>query len=49
MDRVTAYEIKDDAMNTGELDYINGGMYETLRKNSLITIFQFFIYKIITF
>lgn len=26
--RVTAYTILDDALDTGELDYINGGTYE---------------------
>lgn len=25
--RVTAYTIKEDALKTGELDYINGGKY----------------------
>lgn len=27
IDSVTAYEIKDDAQETGELDYVNGGVY----------------------
>lgn len=27
---VTSYPIKDDAFKTGELDYINGGMYQII-------------------
>jgi len=30
MPRVTAYPIKDDALKTGELDYINGGILATM-------------------
>jgi hypothetical protein len=29
-DSVTAYPIKDDALETGELDYINGGLKSLL-------------------
>lgn len=34
--RVTAYSIFDDALQTGELDYINGGMNESTRPESQI-------------
>jgi hypothetical protein len=37
-DSVTAYPIKDDALQTGELDYINGGikLKQVSKKNSVI-------------
>ncbi|KAD5802549.1 hypothetical protein E3N88_13909 [Mikania micrantha] len=33
---VTAYEIKDDAQETGELDYVNGGMHKLLHQLSAL-------------
>ena len=37
-DSVTAYPIQDDALETGELDYINGGL-----KFLLSLVFEIFV------